>query len=187
MRVPLTFILCCVITARVSAAQSHAARPADAVPTEGEAAFETIRRMVGEWRAPLGKDTMTAVFRPIAYGTAIQAEEWVGGKQYTTTLFYLVGGELRADHFCDFKNQPRYVGRLAPDRRSMVFTLREITGLGAHPRHFRATTWRFIYADHVTQDWQIAERGRDVESMRLEFTRQRPSSERPASPAGAKP
>jgi hypothetical protein len=73
--------------------------------------LEKSKTLVGEWDAPLGKEVMTGIFRPIAYGIAILHEEWVGGKQYTTTVFYMVGSEFRADHFCDFKNQPRFVAK----------------------------------------------------------------------------
>ena len=176
MRSAIAGIVCCLAVANVATAQPHPAHASEPSAGNGAAAFEMIRRMVGEWRAPLGKDTMTAVFRPLAYGTAIQAEEWVGGKQYTVTLFYLVDGELRADHFCDFKNQPRYVARTKTDGKTIAFELRDVTGLDAHPRHFRATTWQFLGPDHVTQDWQVAEKGRDVEMIRLAFTRQRSSS-----------
>lgn len=139
----------------------------------GAAAFKQIETLIGEWDAPLGDKVMTDIFRPIAYGTAISHEEWVDGKQYTASVFYLVNGELRVDHFCDLKNQPRFVAKPFTDSTVIEFELRDITNLDVRPRHFHSTTWRFLDANHHTQDWQIVENGREVKVLRLQFTRRK--------------
>jgi hypothetical protein len=68
-----------------------------AKPTPAEAQFAELGKLVGRWEAPLpdGK-SIVDTFQPFAFGTAILAEEWVGGEQVTSTVFYLVGGELWA-------------------------------------------------------------------------------------------
>src|SRR5262245_6345646 len=77
---------------------------------DAQAAFARMRSLVGEWHAPLpNNETMIDIFRPIAFGTALLHEEWKNGEQLTATVFYVVGSELRADHFCDMGNQLRYV------------------------------------------------------------------------------
>jgi hypothetical protein len=139
----------------------------------GAAAFAKLATLIGEWDAPLGNEVMSDVFRPIAYGSAILHEEWVGGKQYTATVFYLVGDELRADHFCDLKNQPRFVAKPFADSTAIEFELRDITNVDVRPKHFHSTTWRFLDANHHTQDWQIVENGREVKVLRLQFTRRK--------------
>jgi ketosteroid isomerase-like protein len=152
---------------------AHAAsdEPRPVKDRRGAAAFEKLKTLVGEWDAPLGNQVMTDVFRPIAYGTAILHEEWVGGKQYTATVFYLVGGELRADHFCDLKNQPRFVAKPFADSTAIEFELRDITNVDMQPRHFHSTTWRFLDANHHTQDWHVVENDHEVKVLRLQFTR----------------
>jgi hypothetical protein len=43
--------------------------------------------------------------------------------------------------------------------------------LEARPRHFHSTTWHFVDATHLTQDWQIVEHGKEKTVVRMEFTR----------------
>ena len=146
--------------------------PAQAQTTPGGTAFERIRGLVGEWHAPEGPDVMINIFRPMAFGSAIVHEEWKKGEQLTATVFYLVGAELRADHFCDFKNQLRYVVTPSPDSRALQFELRDATNLDVQPRHFHATTWSFVDATHHTQEWHMVGGDKPPRVARLEFTRQ---------------
>jgi ketosteroid isomerase-like protein len=134
-------------------------------------ALDKLMTLVGTWDAPLNGGVMTDVFRPIAKGTALLEEEWYGGKQSTATVFYLVGDELRADHFCDLLNQPRYTARPYTDATTLAFELREATGLEEHPKHFDSVTFLFTDADHHTQIWPALENGALVKTYTLEFTR----------------
>jgi len=136
-------------------------------------AFEKIKSLEGEWEAPEGKETMINIFRPIAFGSAVLHEEWKSGQQLTATVFYLVGKELRADHYCDYKNQPRYVAKSSSDPNTLIFEMREITNIEAHPRHFHSTTWHLLDANHLTQEWQIVGNGKEPKTIKLEFTRRK--------------
>jgi hypothetical protein len=140
---------------------------------EGAAAYESLRGLVGEWKAPLPRgEVMTNVFRPIAFGSALLHEEWKNGEQLTATVFYLVGSELRADHFCDMGNQLSYI--VAPksaDPRVLHFSLREATNLDTHPQHFRSTTWQLVDPERHVQDWEHVTPGKEPRIVRLEFAR----------------
>jgi hypothetical protein len=111
----------------IVALSNSGASNADAALAGGDAAtaFERLRGLSGEWQAPLSKgEVMTDIFRPIAFGTALLHEEWKNGEQLTATVFYVVGAELRADHFCDMGNQLRYVAEKSADSRALHFALR---------------------------------------------------------------
>lgn len=142
-------------------------------PSGGAAAFEQIKGLTGEWHAPEGQDVMINIFRPIAFGSAVLHEEWKRGEQLTATVFYMVGTELRADHFCDFKNQLRYVVKPAPDPKTLLFELRDAMNLDVEPRHFHSTTWRFLDATHLNQDWHITGGSKEPKMVQLAFTRQK--------------
>jgi hypothetical protein len=157
-----------------AASPSAAASPAPhmAQPAGAQAEFETLKRLIGKWEAPMGANkTLVDTFQPFAFGTAILAEEWVGDQQITSTVFYMVGSELRADHYCDYLNQPRYVAKPGADPAVIDFQFREATNLDAHPTHFHATTWRVIDDTHMTQDWAVEGSPTGNKTMRLEFVR----------------
>lgn len=154
-------------------AQATSTAPDNNATSNGQRAFERVKTLSGEWQAPEGKDVMIDRFRPMASGDAFVYEEWKGGQQLTSTVFYMVGTELRADHFCDFGNQLHYVVKPSPDGNTLQFELRDATNLDVHPRHFHSATWRFVDADHLSQDWQITGGGKDPKTVRLDFTRQK--------------
>jgi hypothetical protein len=138
----------------------------------GQAAFAKLQALVGEWEAPLpNNEVMKNVFRPLAFGTALAHEEWKNNEQITATVFYVVGSELRADHYCDMGNQLRYVAAPSADTNLFQFVLRDATNLDTHPRHFRSTTWQLIDADHHVQDWEVVTPGKTPKMVRMEFKR----------------
>ncbi len=142
------------------------------VRADARAQFEQLKTLAGAWDAPLPRnEVMRNIFRPIAFGTAVLHEEWKSGEQLTATVFYLVGSELRADHYCDFGNQLHYVARPSKVDRVFDFELEHATNLDKHPRHFHSTRWELIDDSRHVQDWTIATPGKPMQSVRMEFAR----------------
>ncbi len=131
-----------------------AAQP-PATPSIGQALLDKLRGLTGTWDAPLGTGVMTDIFKPFAFDTAILGEEWLNGKQITSTVFYVVNGELRADHYCDYLNQPRYTAVPSMDPDLIDFQFREATNLDTHPKHFHGAKWKIVDATHMVQDWFV--------------------------------
>jgi hypothetical protein len=160
MRTLLTCLL--VVLALLNAAASRA---------DAQTAFAKMRSLVGEWHAPLPNDeTMVDIFRPIAFGTALLHEEWKNGEQLTATVFYVVGNELRADHYCDMGNQLHYVDE-SDDPQVLRWVLKDAKNLDTHPQHFHSTTWRYVDAEHHVQDWEAMSPGKPSKTIRMDFTR----------------
>ena len=135
-------------------------------------ALESIKKLSGKWQASLPDGRpIVDVFRPFAYGTAVLGEEWVGGEQVTSTVFYVVGSELRADHYCDLKNQPHYVAKTSADLSVIEFEFRGATNLDTHPTHFHSTKWRLVDASHLIQDWRIEGDPKGPSELHLDFRR----------------
>jgi hypothetical protein len=154
-------------------------------PGAGHAAFEMIKALAGEWEAPLGGgDVMVNIFTPFANGTKIFAQEWQNGKYITSTIFYMVGQELRADHYCDYENEPRYAVRLSSsDPGILRFKFRSATNLATHPIHFHSTTWRITDGNHFVQDWYVEGDKKPTPPIRMEFTRKELSVRPDGSPS----
>jgi hypothetical protein len=169
----MRIILIGLLTA-VALMGGHPARAGSVEETanDGQAAFARLQLLVGEWEAPLSNDeVMKNIFRPFAFGTALSHEEWKNGEQMTATVFYVVGSELRADHFCGAGNQLHYVAAPSADTGTFHFTLRDATNLDIHPSHFRSTTWHLTDADRHVQDWEAVTPGKEPTVVRMEFKR----------------
>jgi hypothetical protein len=170
----LTLTACTACTASSASADTkHPVQAGQVVSaTTDQLAFENLKKLAGRWEAPLpNKETIVDTFHTFAFGTVILGEEWVGGQQITSTVFYMVGSELRADHYCDYLNQPRYVARTSADPTVVDFVFREATNLETHATHFHSTTWHFIDATHLTQEWRVEGGPKENSTVRLEFVR----------------
>ncbi len=137
------------------------------------AQFEKIKLLAGEWEAPYDGKIMRDIFRVIGNGTAVlHTESWDGITDGAVTVIYPVGNELRADHYCDLENQPRYVATYSEDPNIISFKLKEVTNLSSpQAEYFHGVTWRFIDANHHIQDWEWFKDGKQKEMLRMEFTR----------------
>ncbi len=143
---------------------------ADAVSV-GQKLLEKVRGLEGTWDAQTKEGVLTDVFRPFALGTAVLGEEWINGKQITSTVFYVVKGELRADHYCDYLNQPRYTAVPSADPAILDFEFRDGTNLDTHPAHFHSTKWRVVDGTHLIQDWVIMGGNKPVSQIHMEFVK----------------
>ena len=140
-------------------------------PSEGQALLARIQALIGTWDAPTAQGAMTDIFKPFALGTAVLGEEWINGKQITATVFYVVGDELRVDHYCDYLNQPRYTARPSIDPAVIEMEFRDATNLDTHPAHFHSTKWRVVDATHLVQDWYVLGGKKPVGLAHMEFVK----------------
>jgi hypothetical protein len=150
--------------------QMGAAAPT-APPSIGQALLDRLMTLEGKWDAKMGEGVITDTFRPFAFGTAVLGEEWLNGKQITSTVFYVVNGELRADHYCDYLNQPRYTAVPSPEADVLDFQFREATNLDTHPVHFHGAKWKLMDATHMVQDWFVMGGKKPVSVAHMEFVR----------------
>lgn len=159
------------------AADSQSAAPSTQQMAGGAAMFQTIQKLVGRWSAVLpNKKTIVDTFQPFAAGTYMLHEEWVDGKQITSSVFYMVGSQLWVDHFCDYGNQPRYTAKPSADPAVVRLEFRGATDLDTHPRHFHSTTWHLIDATHMTQDWEVLGGPKGRVMVHLDFVKTGPSA-----------
>ncbi len=140
-------------------------------PAPNNALFEKMKMLVGVWEATYKNAPITNTFRVFGEDSAILHIESSPGDQDIVSVIYPVGAELRVDHYCYLRNQPRFVAKPQKDPNVIEFELRSITNL-AFPgsAHMHATVWRFIDANHLTQEWHRMQDGKDT-VVRLEFVR----------------
>jgi hypothetical protein len=156
---------------------------APTVTPVGQTLFEQVRGLEGTWDAQTKLGVLTDVFQPFAYGTAVLGEELLNGKQITSTIFYVVNGELRADHYCDYLNQPRYTAVPSMDPTILDFEFREATNLDTHPTHFHNTKWKIVDSDHLIQDWFILGGAKPISVAHMEFVKRAEGAPAPAPTA----
>jgi hypothetical protein len=156
----------------VRAANAQAAAPAAQPTGGGEAMFQNLEKLVGTWQAMLPNNKpIVDTFQTFGAGNYVLHEEWVDGKQITSSVFYMVGAQLWVDHYCDYLNQPRYVAKPSADPAVIDLEFRGATNLDTHPRHFHSTIWHLVDATHMTQDWDVRGGPKGEVHVHLSFTR----------------
>ncbi len=99
---------------------------------DGQALFERLKLLVGEWRgewSPGGLDT-TVTYSLTGNGSVL-VEDYALGETTMSTLYHLDGDDLMLTHYCSIGNQPRMRAiTLSADGREVVFDEFDITNLG---------------------------------------------------------
>jgi hypothetical protein len=144
-----------------------------ATTLHGAEQLQVLRSLAGVWEAQTKDGVMTDIFTTFNSGTYVLGEELMNGKQITTTVFYVVGSDLRADHYCDFGNQPRYAAKPSRDASTLDFEFRDVTDADINPVHFHSTTWHIADATHLVQDWYIEGGTKPASIVHMEFTKTR--------------
>jgi hypothetical protein len=144
------------------------------VASQADAAFTTLKTMVGDWEAQVAPDrTLRVSYRLISKDTVL-AETWTTPSGTTTmTLFHLDGTRLLATHYCAQGNQPRL--KLARVTNGVfAFEYQDATNLKSKSHsHLRRLELGPIDADRLTRRETYVENGKDDVSD-FTFTRTRP-------------
>ena len=107
--------------------------PTAGAATAPNAGFERMKAAVGDGNPKPNGSILRNSFRIFGEGSALLHLEKPEGRQEIITIFYPVGDELRADHYCFMKNQPRYIAKPSSDPNVIEFEFRDITTLTHRP------------------------------------------------------
>lgn len=130
-------------------------------------AFDKLKSLEGQWegKASEGMD-VTVSFRATSGGSALMSE--VMGHEDMITMFHMDGGRLMMTHYCGAGNQPRMVGALSPDGKTVIFNFLDATNLlDSQPGHMEHLTVTILDANHHTEDWSFT--AKDGKTMHQVF------------------
>lgn len=144
------------------------------------AAFEQMKKMAGEWTAPMdmgeGK-TMDLAFsyRLTAGGSALVETLFVGSEHEMMTVYYVDKGELVLTHYCHLQNQPHMKMDAQTDPKVISFTC---VGAGnttsCDETHMHQGKFTFVDDDHATAEWTLFQAGKPGDHpVKLDLTRKK--------------
>jgi hypothetical protein len=133
---------------------------------EGNAGFEKLKTLVGEWegQSPDG-NRATVRYELVSAGSAVL--ERIGGGPHAdmdmVTVYHSDGPRLVMTHYCSAGNQPRMRSEpLGPDAKSLHFAFLDVTNLSAPDAgHMHDLVVTFEDHDHFTQEWTWRKGGKD--------------------------
>jgi len=135
-----------------------------------QAAFEKIKGLQGLWAGKKSEGQMFEVsFRVTSNGSAVMSE--IQGPEDMITMFHLDGQRLLMTHYCGAGNQPRMVGTISPDGKTLTFDFLDGTNLSAQPGHMNRMILTVTDANHHTEEWDFL--GADGKHMHERFELER--------------
>jgi len=148
-------------------------------PADSQAAFAKLQSLVGTWEGTANDGSKSRVQYEAIAGNSAVVERFVndkmGAENAMVTVYYLDGGRLLLQHYCMAKNQPRMKAEtFDAAANELRFEFVDATGLpNAQAGHMHNATIRFIDANHISQEWQFFENGKQKFTETLQYERVR--------------
>lgn len=127
--------------------------PAAVSSPDAEKAFQKLQTLVGTWDSDDPKEPLTVKFRVTSNGSAILSE-MEAPPDNMVTMYHLDNGRLLMTHYCAAGNQPRMVGKISPDGKTISFDFLDGTNINrdqdGHMHRFVITV---ADANHHSEDF----------------------------------
>lgn len=128
--------------------------------SDAQAAFEKIKSLQGTWSGKATEGGVVQVsFSVLSGGSAVMSEIQHAAEANMISVIHLDGDRLLMTHYCGVGNQPRMVGTMSPDGKTITFNFLDATNvLSTQPGHMQQMVLTMIDANHHTEDWGFLER-----------------------------
>ena len=139
--------------------------------SDGSQAFDQLKSLAGSWSGKIPDGHTVEVSNRLTSGGSVLMSE-IMGHEDMITMFHMDGDRLLMTHYCAAGNQPRMVGTLSPDGKTITFTFLDATNLlPSQGGHMERVVFTLIDANHHTEEWQFV--GNDGQKHREMFDLQR--------------
>src|SRR5947209_1905653 len=137
-----------------AAAKSDAAsaKPdTSAAQSDAQRLFDKLKTLLGSWDSDNPKRPFQVKFRLSSNGTAI-VSDMDAAPDNMVTIYHLDDGRLMMTHYCAAGNQPRMVGKISPDGKTLEFDFLDATNLNSTPDgHMHREVITVADADHHSE------------------------------------
>ena len=137
--------------------------------------FEKMKSLVGEWKgSSMDKKPATVTYTLVSDNSALMERLVISGESEMVTMYYPDGDHLMMTHYCSAHNQPRMRSEgVNAGGKNITFDFVDATNLSAPDAgHMKKLVVTFADADHFTQEWTWAEKGKEgTEVINFERTK----------------
>lgn len=142
--------------------------------SNAQSAFDKLKSLQGNWSGKTtdGRDVQVS-FRIVSGGSAIMSEIQGEREEDMITMFHLDGDRLLMTHYCGAGNQPRMVGTLSPDGKTITFNFLDATNLlTTQPGHMQGLVVTIPDSNHHAEAWDfLAQDGKQEHHQRFDLQR----------------
>jgi hypothetical protein len=139
-----------------------------AFASDATVAFEKLKTLQGTWAGQGPEGAAVRISNRIISNGSVLMSEIQGGGEDMVTMIHLDGDRLMLTHYCAMGNQPRMIGTLSPDGKTITFNFLDATNLkSSQAEHMHRLTFTFVDADHHVETFESAGSRAGQESMEL--------------------
>jgi hypothetical protein len=125
--------------------------------SDTQKSFDKLKSLAGSWQGTFEGKPMQVTLRVASMGNTLMHEMNSGGPEDPISMFTVDGDRLLLTHYCDAGNQPRMVGTVSPDGKTITFNFIDATNLQSSQHgHMQSAVFNFIDSDHHTEKWEFA-------------------------------
>ena len=132
--------------------------------TDAQKAFAALKNMPGTWEqtTPDGK-TLDVTFRVVSNGSAVMSEIAVPNEDMISMIHLDGPNRILLTHYCGSGNQPRMLGTVSPDGKTITFNFMDATNLdGPDAPHMNKVVFTLIDENHHTEEWTYMDHGKEM-------------------------
>jgi hypothetical protein len=123
--------------------------------TDSQKAFEKLKTLAGSWEGQGGGHAVRISNRITSGGSALMSE--LQGQENMVSMLHLDGDRLMLTHYCPMGNQPRLVGMISPDGKTITFSFLDATNLlTSQEGHLTRAVFTLIDSDHHTESYEFS-------------------------------
>jgi hypothetical protein len=134
--------------------------------SDAQKSFAQLESLTGSWQGKnsLGEPVKVS-YRLTAGGSALLSEI-AGHGEDMITMFHLDGSRLLMTHYCAAGNQPRMVGAISPDGKTLTFNFLDATNLDSpQAGHMHHVVFTIVDADHHNEEWDFIKDGKEMKEL----------------------
>jgi hypothetical protein len=137
--------------------------------SNAQAAFEKLKSLQGSWSGKgMEGHSLQVTFRVVSGGSAVMSEIQGEHESDMITVFHLDGDRLLMTHYCGVGNQPRMVGAMSADGKTISFRFLDATNvLSTQPGHMEEMTLNMPDSNHHTEAWDFQQQDGKTEHHAL--------------------
>jgi hypothetical protein len=126
--------------------------------SDAQKSFDKLKTLAGSWEGTMDGKSLLVSLRVTSMGSALMHEMTGGGRpDDPITMFHLDGDRLILNHYCDAGNQPRMVGTISPDGKTITFNFLDANNLlSSQVGHRQHAVFNLVDSDHHTELWDFA-------------------------------
>ncbi len=141
-----------------------------------QAAFESLKKLVGEWEAEAGGEKVSLSYKLTGAGSALMETLLKGTPHEMVSMYHMDRQDLMMTHYCSAGNQPQLkfdAAASTPDR----FVFKFVRGSNMDPAkdgHIHGLVFRVVDANQIEHEWEHYKDGKAAgENLKFVATRKK--------------